>query len=372
MKKFLFAGFLGLAACTQPTTKIYFHLDEEGVYAVKSRESDGSFSTLDTLEILGEDAFEVSFDTTRMISFLPVEGELPVVHAVVGNTEEELHISSDGLVSGNPENNWLGEQRRMQIALIRFIDSLDVIKASYEDSSTFAGLPLLDSAFFQYAEAYRAKILDHLGNEPGQLSNLLTLYHRIGIEPVVAYQEDSTLLLAVLKSVKSNYPYNPDVAAFESQIQAYRKAQHFTNTVLAAADKFQPGAWFPALELEDAQRKLVSFPAKSIEDAVVVVWASWCVPCRNELRALSSQGVDQSNFIYLSLDGLEQQRNPYADWMEAIQSDGLQGVQVTDFGGQRSKIITTLGVQDLPLYFRVQNGRITQRTQSIQAILGLP
>ena len=96
---------------------IKFELDKKGFYAIQYREADGTFTVMDSLEILGGDVFEVSFDTLQMISFLPIQGDLPVVHAVIGpNTE--LIVDSQGFISGDEENNWLGVQRSMQIDLL--------------------------------------------------------------------------------------------------------------------------------------------------------------------------------------------------------------------------------------------------------------
>ncbi len=362
---------LTVASCTDPSSTLAFHLEEKGSYAVKTRTGNGSFIVLDTLDITGADHFELTFDTARIISFLPISGELPVVHAVVGPGIRELEIDADGIISGTPENDWMGVQRRMQLDFLSFIDSLDAVKRTYEDSSTFVGLRALDSAFFAYADNYRTALLAHLHDYPDHLSNLLAFYHRLGREPVVTFETDSALLVQVLQATKARYPENADVAAFEQQLNSYAEARLFTRTVEAAAEKFQPGAWFPSLEMEDLERRWKSFPAKSLDNAVVVLWASWCVPCRNELAQLSRWDVDQSNFIFISLDGLPNQANAYADWVEAIDLHELRqgGTHLSDLKGQRSAAITALGVQDLPLYFKVESGRIVKRNASLEAVL---
>ena len=72
-----------LMSCSQEQpTLIKFELDKKGSYAIQYREADGTFTVMDSLEILGGDVFEVSFDTLQMISFLPIQGELPCLFSV--------------------------------------------------------------------------------------------------------------------------------------------------------------------------------------------------------------------------------------------------------------------------------------------------
>ena len=85
----------------------------------------------------------------------------------------------------------------MQLDLIALIDSLDAIKSTYKDSTTFNGLRSIDSVFFAYADGYRQRILDSLVAAPGRLSNLMTVYHRIGQNPVLEYGVDREVLRGV-------------------------------------------------------------------------------------------------------------------------------------------------------------------------------
>ena len=357
---------IALVACSKETaTLIRFDLEETGSYAVQYREADGTFTVMDSLEILGGDIFEVSFDTLQMLSFLPVKGELPVVHAIVGPETGTLTISKDGYISGDDENAWLGAQRKMQLDLIAFIDSLDIIKNSYKDSSTFKGLKKLDSTFFSYADGYRKRILDSLQRKPERLSNLMTIYHRIGQNPVLDYTVDRDLLRKVDNALSSRAPNSKDVLAFNMWVREFEETYRFTEKVAENAKKFQPGTPFPEFALESPQGELVSLKRMSLENHYVAIWASWCVECRNELRALAKEN-SMEPWVLLSIDGLPQQRSPLGEWYEAIVTDGLGGLHLSDLGGSRSVIIETLGVQELPLYFKVEQGIITKRVSRIE------
>ncbi len=75
------------------------------------------------------------------------------------------------------------------------------------------------------------------------------------------------------------------------------------------------------------------------------------------------------NWILLSLDGIPQQRNPIREWYLAITQDALGGNHLSDLKGGRSVITERLGVQEMPLYFKVEDGLITMRSNQISAVL---
>ena len=365
----LFTVLLILNSCTkQAKTLIHFDSIERGSYTVQMRQSDGTFNTVDTLEIAGNDIFEIAFDTMRMISFIPIEGELPVVHAIVGPQTKDLYINREGFISGDEENNWLASQRKMQLDLLRFVDSLDVIKETYIDSSTFHGLNELDSAFFTYADAYRGRIIDSIIKAPALLSNLMAIYHRIGNKPVIDYMVDRDALSNMADVLDSSYLGSADVAAFRLWITEFEETYQFTLRVEKAADKFIPGHPFPELTLETPQGTLTNIPKMSLDNHVIAIWASWCTPCRTELKGyVKSNNIN--DWVFLSIDGLPQQRSPLGEWYEAIVTDGLEGrTHLSDLGGSRSTIIESLGIRELPVYLKVTNGIITQRATSIKAL----
>tara|TARA_Y100000385_G_C13109456_1_gene651461 strand:- start:635 stop:1750 length:1116 start_codon:yes stop_codon:yes gene_type:complete len=362
-------GFITLISCSQEQpTLIKFELDKKGSYAIQYREADGTFSVMDSLEIIGRDVFEVSFDTLQMISFLPIEGELPVVHAVIGPNTTELTLDSQGFISGDVENNWLGAQRKMQIDLINLIDSLDDIKATYADSATFNGITSLDSIFFEYADAYRARILDSLESSPGRISNIMTVYHRIGQNPVLDYSIDRKVLRRMNIELQRLAPYSKDVMAFNMWIGEFEETYVFTQTVKENSQKFVPGNPFPEFILESPKGESVHLKRMSLDNHVVAIWASWCTECRSDLRRAAQQ-QNMDNWILLSLDGVPQQRSPLGEWYSAISQDGLGGNHLSDLRGGRSIITERLGVQEMPLYFKVEDGLITARSTQISEIL---
>ena len=362
---FVAMSLLSSCSTQEVPSTITFEGDVSGAYSIQLRNADGTFSVVDTLEILGDDVFEISFDTTRMVSFLPITGELPVVHAVVGPSTTKLTVNEEGYISGDAENNWLGAQREMQLDLIAFIERLDAVRETYSDSTTFNGLQALDSSFYAYAQQYRSRILDTLTSKPELLSNMMVVYHRIGQNPVVDYVVDRELFIAARKALEKAYPGSDDVAAFGVWVDGFEESYQFSLQVKEAAIKFTPGHPFPEFTLETPEGKLVHLPKMGLENEIVAIWASWCNECRRELRGFVKNN-DDSNLTLLSIDGLPQQRSPLGEWYEAIQQDQLlEARHLSDLKGSRSTIVSTLGVDELPLYFKVEHGIITQRVSSI-------
>ena len=369
MRKLSFLFFLGFIGCSKSPqgTQFLFALETPGTYSVQMRDNVGEFLVLDTLELTGNDAFTVQFDTSRIISFLPIEGEIPVIHAVVGPNSKKLTVSKAGFISGDAENNWLGAQRKMQLELITFTDSMDVLRTHYADSTSFVGLEALNSAYYAYADAYRQRILDSLESNPERLSNLLTIYHRIGQQPALDYAVDRELLQNMYQQLRTTYPGSPDVTTYAIWLAKYEEMLTFTTEVEAAQAKFQPGHPFPELKLETPEGKSIHIKRMSLNNRIIAVWASWCSGCRNELRATAEEGKSE-DWIYLSIDGLPQQRSPLAEWYGAIKEDKLGGTHLSDLMGSRSTIISGLGITELPVYFKVEEGVIVTRVSSIEAL----
>ena len=369
MRKLSFLFLLGIIGCSKTPlgTQFLFALETPGTYSVQMRDDVGEFLILDTLELTGNDAFTVQFDTARIISFLPIEGEIPVIHAVVGPNSKKLTVSKAGFISGDAENNWLGAQRKMQLELIAFTDSMDVLRTYYADSTSFVGLEALNSAYYAYADAYRQRILDSLESNPERLSNLLTIYHRIGQQPALDYAVDRELLQNMYQQLRTTYPGSPDVTTYAIWLAKYEEMLTFTTEVEAAQAKFQPGHPFPELKLETPEGKSIHIKRMSLNNRIIAVWASWCSGCRNELRATAEEGKSE-DWIYLSIDGLPQQRRPLAEWFGAIKEDVLGGTHLSDLMGSRSSIISGLGITELPVYFKVKDGVIVSRASSIETL----
>jgi hypothetical protein len=169
------------------------------------------------------------------------------------------------------------------------------------------------------------------------------------------------------QQLRTTYPGSPDVTTYAIWLAKYEEMLTFTTEVEAAQAKFQPGHPFPELKLETPEGKSIHIKRMSLNNRIIAVWASWCSGCRNELRATAEEGKSE-DWIYLSIDGLPQQRSPLAEWYGAIKEDKLGGTHLSDLMGSRSSIISGLGITELPVYFKVKDGVIVSRASSIETL----
>lgn len=96
-------------------------------------------------------------------------------------------------------------------------------------------------------------------------------------------------------------------------------------------------------------------------------WASWCPPCRQENPALvklydrfKSRGLE---IFAVSLD------EKHADWIKAIEQDGLSWKHISDLKGFESSFAYRFGVNAVPTKFLVNpSGQVVARDFTIESL----
>jgi peroxiredoxin len=89
-------------------------------------------------------------------------------------------------------------------------------------------------------------------------------------------------------------------------------------------------------------------------------WASWCGPCREENPALRQtyNAFKSKNFEILAVS-LDKSR---ADWLKAIQADGLTWPQVSELNGSENSASLTYSVNGIPNNFLIDpSGKIVAK-----------
>jgi peroxiredoxin len=89
-------------------------------------------------------------------------------------------------------------------------------------------------------------------------------------------------------------------------------------------------------------------------------WASWCGPCREENPALRQtyNAFKSKNFEILAVS-LDKSR---ADWLKAIQADGLTWPQVSELNGRENSASLTYSVNGIPNNFLIDpSGKIVAK-----------
>ncbi|MEM6719653.1 MAG: TlpA disulfide reductase family protein [Bacteroidota bacterium] len=101
--------------------------------------------------------------------------------------------------------------------------------------------------------------------------------------------------------------------------------------------------------------KMVSLNDIKGKVTIIDFWAAWCGPCRREnpnvVKIYNKYHEDGLEIIGVSLDGRTGQNNAKADWLRAIETDGLKWHQVSNLDGFRDAIARTYNIRSIPATF---------------------
>ena len=143
------------------------------------------------------------------------------------------------------------------------------------------------------------------------------------------------------------------------EINPYPEYNEAVLVTLAAALKLQPGQPAPEFTLDGLDGQPVSLSQFKGQVVLLDFWASWCVPCINDLpylRQVKKKTADWSVvFLNISLDADE------AAWREAIDKHEIKGVHVRA-DGWRAEVNKIYQVRGIPSYYLVDSqGLIVER-----------
>ncbi|MFD2556272.1 TlpA family protein disulfide reductase [Sphingobacterium tabacisoli] len=115
----------------------------------------------------------------------------------------------------------------------------------------------------------------------------------------------------------------------------------------------------PPFTLKDTNGKDVSLADFAGKVVYMDFWASWCAPCRFEMKNGSPKLHDQFKdnkdvvFLYISIDDKETQ------WHKAIADDHIEGVNLLSKGGMNSVVAKAFNIQGVPRYIIIgRDGKI--------------
>ena len=132
------------------------------------------------------------------------------------------------------------------------------------------------------------------------------------------------------------------------------------NQNVNATDKTAIGAIAPGFTLPDTTGKMVSLADFKGKYVLVDFWASWCMPCRKEnpylVKAYNRFQAKGFEIISISIDGSK------AAWRQAIQTDGLPWIHVSDLKAGQGPVPDAYGVKSIPKNVLVdKTGKIIAR-----------
>ncbi|MCY3791544.1 MAG: TlpA disulfide reductase family protein, partial [Gemmatimonadetes bacterium] len=136
------------------------------------------------------------------------------------------------------------------------------------------------------------------------------------------------------------------------QINPHPEYNEAVLVALAAALKLQPGQPAPDFTLDDLDGQPVSLSQFKGQVVLLDFWASWCVPCIDnlpKLRKIKEKTVDWPVvFLNISLDEDED------DWRKAVDKHEVEGVHVRA-DGWGAEVAKTYQVMGIPTYYLVDS-----------------
>ena len=159
------------------------------------------------------------------------------------------------------------------------------------------------------------------------------------------------------------YPDYPRAGALYALLNDKIKNCNYARRIhqnINATDKTVIGAMAPGFTLPDTTGKMITLADYKGKYVLVDFWASWCGPCRKEnpylVKAYHRFQAKGFEIISISIDASK------ASWCQAIQTDGLPWIHVSDGKAGQGPVPDAYGVKSIPKNVLVdKTGKIIAR-----------
>ncbi|MFC2096470.1 redoxin domain-containing protein [Bacteroidota bacterium] len=282
---------------------------------------------------------------------------------LIVNPFEQMVVKTNGenlaqyqIIEGSPESLKITELRSKLNISVKRLDSLGVYYQSLIGTSQMNkvrdSLNLLSKEIIAEHTDYTKAFIKENANS---LSSLMALYQQIAPRRYVLNPKDDFEYFSLVDSLLMlKYPEAEAVKALHAQIVEIKrqmKNEEELNNIVGI------GSLAPDIILPSPEGDTISLSSLRGKYVLLDFWASWCRPCRVENPHLvkSYQKYHEKGFEIFQVS-LDKKRE---SWVNAIESDHLNWVHVSDLQYWNSSAAKLYQVQAIPASFLLdKNGKI--------------